>query len=79
MTVFFYRLALAYLAEWFCYRIATPAMRFRWAKERVERNIARSMQDASSVMVQFTANVYGVIESFTELRTQFEEWDRRST
>ena len=54
MLRFLCRLILAMLAERFIYRIATPEMRFRWAKVRMVRRMARALEAAVEPMRELT-------------------------
>ncbi len=75
---FLYRLALALLAEWFCDRISTPEMRYRAARLRMVRRIARAMKGAIPVVNQLNERVTRMAKSMRELLESFEEASRPS-
>lgn len=76
MTRFFCRLALALLAEWFCWRIATPAMRYRWALARLRRGLTRSLRTAAPKMERFYISLEGMARGFSLFSAALEETSR---
>jgi hypothetical protein len=73
MIRFFLKTALALLAEWFCYKIATPEMRIQWAKDRLGRRIGRNLLALVPVSATFHVQVMDLGEDLERFAKTLEE------